>query len=400
MDYNKIINNVNVISGGAAWIPAFLNTKKKQGKHKEKKLIVIQLNGGNDGLNTIVPYGNDLYYKLRPKLGLKKNKILTINEELGFNFALKEFRKLYDQGQLSIINAVGYPDSNRSHFRSRDIWHSASTSRQNLETGWIGRYLDERTETTGRRHHAIEVDDSLSLAMKGNIYNGLAISHPRRFYRKTHKPFVNKLLRKIEKGEHHIHNPSAAYLYKTLVETNSSANYIREKAKIKSGKIRYARNAISHQLKSIAEFIRSGVDCNIYYADMAGFDTHSKQKNVHENLLELLDKSIGRFVADLKDCDQFKNTLILIISEFGRRAAENNSLGTDHGTANNVFIIGEKFKKAGIYNNPVSLSDLDLNSDLKHSLDFKRIYASILKNWLGADDEKILLGQYETLDFI
>lgn len=400
MNYNKIIKNIDLVSGGEEWIPAFIQNKDAKLSSQDNKLIIIQLSGGNDGLNTVVPYQNDLYYNLRPKLGLKQNKLITLDHDLAFNESLVGLSSLYDRGLLSIINAVGYPDPNRSHFRSMDIWQSGSKSRENWNTGWVGRYIDECTSQTGNRHVAIEADDSLSLAMKGENYNGLAVENPAKYFRGSNNRFIKKILRKIERNEHHVHNHGASYLYKTLVETVSSAAYIKEKSKIQASRTTYPRSILGKQLKSIAEFIQSGIQCSIYYATLSGFDTHSAQLKKQKNLLRRYDVAVSAFVKDLESMGHFENTLILTFSEFGRRVAENDSKGTDHGTANNVFLIGKQLKKAGFYNEAVSLTDLDINGDLNYKIDFKRIYATILKKWLNAEDQKILKANYAYLDVI
>ncbi len=359
-----------------------------------KKLVLIQLAGGNDGLNTIIPYRNDIYYKQRPKLAIHKNELLTASDELGFHKNLAPLKNLYDQGYLSIINNVGYPNPNRSHFRSTDIWHTASDSNEFLSTGWLGRYIDSQGKLP---HTGIEVDDSLSLIMKGNHINGIATQNAKTLFSNTNTPYFKKILE--NQNSKHLSEHNLGYLYKTMIEANSSAKYIYEKTKTYKSKVTYPNNKFSAQLKTTAEFINSHLDSKVYYLTMGGFDTHSAQESRHNKLFEVYGKSIEAFVKDLEQNDTFKDTLIVTFSEFGRRVKQNGSGGTDHGTANNLFIIGKNLKKKGFYNEQANLTDLD-NGDLKYTVDFRDIYATILDKWLEVDDKKILDKSFGKMNFI
>jgi uncharacterized protein (DUF1501 family) len=359
------------------------------------KLVIIQLSGGNDGLNTVVPYRNDLYYKARPSIALNKNKVIKLNDELGFHTNLTALKGLYDQGYLSIINNVGYPNPSRSHFRSSDIWQSASDSNKHIQSGWIGRYLDAYGN---KANQAIEIDDSLSLALKGNIKNGIAVRNASFLYKALQESNFNKIL-SYQNGAH-LSEHNLGYLYKTMIDAKSSANYLYEKTKDYTTIQTYPSNPLANQLKNVAQFINSGLDTKIYYTSLVGFDTHANQVNRQDHLLNIYAESVSAFVRDLKRQNTFKNTLVLTFSEFGRRVKQNAANGTDHGTANNVFIIGEKLKKQGLYNSLASLSDLDDNGDLKYEIDFRTIYATILNKWLQVDDERILNKSFSHLDFI
>ncbi len=359
------------------------------------RLVVIQLSGGNDGLNTVVPYRNDLYYKARPSIALNKNKVIKLNDDLGFHSNLTPLKRLYDQGYLSIINNVGYPNPNRSHFRSTDIWQSASDSNKHVQTGWIGRYLDAYGN---RADEAIEIDDSLSLALKGNRKNGIATRNASFLYKALQESNFNKIL--SYQNSTHLSEHNLGYLYKTMIDAKSSANYLFEKTQDYNAIQTYPVNPLANQLKSVAQFINSGLDTKIYYTSLVGFDTHVNQVDKQDHLLNIYADSVLAFVNDLKKQNTFKNTLILTFSEFGRRVKQNSANGTDHGAANNVFIIGEKLKRQGLYNNLASLSDLDDNGDLKYEIDFRTIYATILNKWLQVDDERILNKSFSHLDFI
>jgi len=360
-----------------------------------KKLVIIQLAGGNDGLNTIIPYHNDIYYRERPNLAIKKNNLIKVNDELGFHNTMGGLKNLYDQGYLSIINNVGYPNPNRSHFRSTDIWQTASDSNEYLTSGWVGRYIDIHGKMP---HTGIEVDDSLSLIMKGNNINGIATKNPRILFNNTQTPFFKKVIEHQQKN--HLSEHNLGYLYKTMIEANSSAKHIFQTSKTFNTTIEYSNNPFAKQLKTTATFINSRVNSKVYFMSMGGFDTHNAQSKRQEKLLDVYSKSIEVFVKDLKKNDTFKDTLILTFSEFGRRVKQNGSEGTDHGTANNVFIIGENLKKQGFYNDAPNLANLDNNGDLKYAVDFREIYATILDKWLAVNDESILNKSFSKLNFI
>jgi len=362
-----------------------------------KKLIIVQLSGGNDGLNTIVPYRNDIYYSMRPGLSLEENKILKLNEELGINSEMSKLKEIFDKGNLSIINSVGYPNPDRSHFRSMDIWQSGSGSDQYLSTGWIGRYLDSECETCKNLYSAIDVDSILNMSMKGERRSGIAVEDPKKFYMNSSERYLLEVADKSKHADHYDSNVS--YLYKTLVETTSSADYIYENSKIYKSKIDYPNSAFGRNLKTIAEMIISNLDTTVYYVSMSGFDTHINQKGRQERLLSELSNGLNSLTEDLRTNNRLDETLILTFSEFGRRVRQNASGGTDHGTANNLFLIGGNLKTAGIYNSQPDLTNLD-DGDLKYEIDFRSVYATILKKWLDAEDKLILGNDFNYLNFV
>ncbi len=296
---------------------------------------------------------------------------------------------------MSIINNVGYPNPNRSHFRSTDIWQTASESNEYLTSGWVGRYID----AYGKIPHAgIELDDSLSLIMKGENINGIATKNPAILYRNNQTPYFKKVLN--YQSDAHLSEHNLGYLYKTMIEANSSAKYIYETSKTYSGNTKYPDNPFGKQLKTTAEFINSNLNTKVYYVSMGGFDTHAGQTNRQNKLLQTYGEAIEVFVNDLEKNNTFKDTLILTFSEFGRRVQQNAAGGTDHGAANNVFIIGKQLKTAGIYNNAPNLFELDGNGDIKYTEDFRSIYATVLDKWLAVDDKKILNKSFSQLDFL
>jgi len=265
-----------------------------------------------------------------------------------------------------------------------------------LSTGWIGRYLDSNCQTCSDPYHAIEVDDKLSLALKGVNKKGLAVKDPARLYNNTRDPFFKNILNQEKDllGEDNL-----GYLYKTMIETSSSADYIQNTSKIYTSQTEYPKSGFSNQLKTVAKFICSGLRTRVYYVSLSGFDTHANQVAQQGNLLKQYSEGMSTFLKDLKLNDKLDDTLVFTFSEFGRRVEQNASKGTDHGTANNVHIFGGKLKKSGIYNHAPDLANLD-SGDLKYQVDFRQVYSTLLEKWLKVKDQHILNKSFEALDFI
>lgn len=390
---------ISSMASSMLFVPKFLKAFESNPFPNEngKILIVLQLTGGNDGLNTIIPYRNDIYYRSRPMIAIQKNDAISLTDDVGLNPSLKNCKKLFDQGYLTILNNVGYPDPNRSHFRSMDIWQSGSNSDQIINSGWLGRYFDslENSATNNRNSFAIEVDDTLSLAMKGENRTAIAVKNIEQFHKAAGNTFYKKLA--AHDAEHE--SKLAGYLYQTLRETTSSADYIYQQSKIYNSTQTYPETPLGKRMKTIGSLIVSGADTKVYYLSHGSFDTHVDQINRQQKLFEQLDDALFSLVTDLKQNNRFKDVLIMTFSEFGRRVEQNASNGTDHGTASNMFLISENLKKQGLYNPVTDLTNLD-NGDLKYQIDFKDVYNTILNKWLSTDGKLILNHQYSTLDFI
>lgn len=391
---------VSALASASLLVPRFLKSAdvlKSFGGSNGKILVVIQFSGGNDGLNSVIPFSNDIYYKLRPKISIKKNEVIKLNSELGLNNSLKFLKELFDEGNLSIVNSVGYPNPDRSHFRSMDIWQTASSSSEYINSGWIGRYLDSECMGCINSFKAIEADETLSLALKGDNQNGLAFQDINRFYQMSN----NKLYLDLQTLHTKTNNQNSAidFIYKTLADSTSNARLIYEKSKIYKSKQTFPNTQLSKNLKMISELIISGLETKVYYTSFSGFDTHINQNNKQNELLKQYSEALKAFIADLKQNNKFKDTAIFTFSEFGRRVEENASGGTDHGTANNVFIISGDLKKPGLYNQAPDLSDLE-NGDLKYKIDFRSIYQNILDGWLNSKSEKILNTSFKSLNIL
>ena len=378
------------LASGAFMVPVFLKPLEALASTQmngQRNLVIIQLSGGNDGLNTIVPFGDDSYYQKRSSIAIKPSDIIKLDDMQGFNPGLSPLKELYDQGWMSIINSVGYPNPDRSHFRSMDIWQTASDSNQFLSTGWIGRYLDSNCQTCRNPYTAIEVDDTLSLALKGSSMKGIAVQDPAKLYQETREPFFKDLAHDAQ-GEH-LNEDNLGYLYKTMIETYSSAEYIQQTSKIYAVKGTYPNTQLGNQLKTISKFINSGLSTRVYYVSLSGFDTHVGQQNQQNKQLSVYADAVAAFIKDLNQTGKLNDTLVMTFSEFGRRVEQNASNGTDHGTANNVLLFGGQIKKPGIFNEAPNLSDLD-NGDLKYQIDFRQVYATILDKWLGVINAQVL----------
>lgn len=382
------------LASASFMVPKFLKAMNLPAamEMKGKVLVILQLSGGNDGLNTIIPTKNDVYFRERQTIAV--NNALRLTDDAGINPALSFFKQLYDNGEMAVLNNVGYPRPDKSHFRSMDIWQSASKSNEFLETGWIGRYLDEACYNCGHPTQALEINDMLSLALKGEHNKAFAFKDPAKMYRTSQEAYFKSLY-----DHHDHHDETVAYLYQTLGSTIGNAGYIFEKSKAKKTDTIYPNSALGKDFKTIASLIKSDINTSVYYLELGSFDTHVNQKQRQENLFKTMNKAVEAFVTDLKQNGLFKDVMIMSFSEFGRRVAQNASGGTDHGTANQMFFLSGGLKKKGILNALPDLQKLD-QGDLIYTEDFRKVYATVLKNWLNADAAKVLGWKNGMYDFI
>ena len=404
MNRRDFIRN-SALASASMMVPGFLKAfgAGKNGLYSApanttgKRLVVIQLSGGNDGLNCVVPFRNDLYYKARPSLGLKGDDIINITDDVALNSNLRGLADLFNNGSMAIINSVGYPNPNRSHFRSMDIWQSASDENQYVYSGWVGRYLDASCNgTCAKPYTAVELDDTLSLSLKGDEMKGLAFSNPGLLQSTSQNPIIRGVANNYKPNNEH---SEVEYLQKTLAETMESADYIYAHSKTFKSSRSYPSNVFGNRLKTIAELICSGCESSVYYISLPGFDTHAAQKGHQQRALKTLSEGLSEFCKDLKDNNKFDETVIMTFSEFGRRVAQNASGGTDHGTANNIYVISGKLSKAGIYNAMPDLQNLD-EGDLIYNVDFRQVYATMLEKVLGSNSEKILGKKFDLMGFV
>ena len=391
---------ISSLASTAIWMPKFLNAFNNLDQAAvpagNKVVVVIQFSGGNDGLNTVIPISNDLYYTNRPKLAIAKERALKLTNDIALHPELTSLQALHNNGHLGILNNVGYPNPDRSHFRSMDIWHTASPSNQYWNNGWLGRYLDHQCAGCDKPTYALEFDDVLGLALKGKEQNGLAFKSPSAFYNNANSKIFEaiKANRVAQANEQPVD-----YLYKTLTSTINSAKYILDQSKRRPTTASYPATEIGNSFKTISSLIQSDINTKVYYVSLGSFDTHTQQNATQSRLFKQLNDALLAFTNDLKAANRFNDVLTFTFSEFGRRVAQNANNGTDHGSASNMFFISGGLKQKGILNELPDLVNLN-NGDLKYTVDFKQVYATVLKNWLGANDEKILGAKFEKLNFV
>jgi len=378
MDRRKFLSITGTFTGGSLLLPDFLYSFGTRNNLVlgEQCVVFVQLNGGNDGLNTFIPFEDALYYNLRPTIAISKTEVLNSAKGMAFHPALKGFASIQQNGDLSVIQNVGYPNPVRSHFRSQEIWQTAPTHQEYLNNGWLGRYLDlqckEHQPTAG-----INLDNIDNLALKGEEPNSITVKEPNRFRTKS----------KAENEGQLSDNPQLDFVRKIANSVIEGSDDI-QKALTKSAPsdVIYPKTDLAKNLEWISKLIKGNLNSKVYYTSLGGFDTHDNQLAIHKNKLTELNDAVYSFYEDLKKSQQLQNVTIVVFSEFGRRVKDNGR-GTDHGTAAPMFVIGGNNRGKIIGNNP-NLSDLD-NGDLKHQIDFRSVYASILKNKLAFDSSKI-----------
>lgn len=385
-------------------------------------LVLLQLAGGNDGLNTLVPHGDDAYYKARPRIALPKKDILSISDYAGLHPKLTGLHTLYGEGNLGMIQGVGYPNPNRSHFRSTEIWQTASDSEKNESQGWLGRYFDNCCRGADPATVGIAIAGQTPQAFASPIPKGIAFSNPQQFRYMSEAAndpaSADKFMREMNQpaAEHSSLTENAGgsigmlsgsadndgstveFLQRTALGAQMSSDKILEITRKTKSSVNYPTSQLGNSLNLVSRLIAGGLPTRVYYVSQGGFDTHANQLPAHERLMTDLNAAISAFVADLKAQGNFNRVLMLSFSEFGRRVSENASGGTDHGAAAPLFVLGGGVKP-GLYGNYPSLTDLH-DGDLKFNTDFRSVYATALENWLGAPSEMVLGKKYPLLPFI
>lgn len=383
-------------------------------------LVVLQLAGGNDGLNTLVPFGDDAYYEARPALAIAKDDTLKLNDHLGFAPQLAGMKGLYDSGDLAVVQGIGYPNPNRSHFRSTEIWQTATDANGTSTTGWLGRYFDhacagsDPDPTVGV---SVSKKQPQSFGAKKNP--GISLSAPE-FYRwlqgKHPDEMAEDVFRDLNQPDENEEMTGASideiagkgggrdgenvldFLERTALDAQVSSDKIMEIARRHKGKTRYPGNKLAQSLSLVSRMIAGGLQSRVYYVSHGGFDTHRQQGNSHPRLLTDLDSSLKAFFKDLKEQGNYKRVTVMTFSEFGRRVKENASGGTDHGAAAPLFVAGGGVK-GGLYGKHPSLADLN-RGDLKFTTDFRNVYATMLDKWLKSPSKAVLGQQFEALKFM
>jgi uncharacterized protein (DUF1501 family) len=366
-------------------------------------LVVVQMGGGNDGLNTVVPYSDDAYHQVRPTIGIAEKTVLTLDDRIGLNPAMAGFLELYHEGHLAIVQGVGYPNPNRSHFEATQIWETASPDRP-LATGWLGRYLDRIVPVTNTTQQAdlftaVTLGDTVPTALIAQHVDVPAIGALNTYGYNSGKDTASKATAGVlYDGAKPGQSP-----YLELIETTSrnalhGGDVLKAKLAGYKAMADYPNDPFSQQLKLAAAIIGSRVGTRVIFVSIGSFDTHAGQRAQQDRLLGYLANGMLAFYKDLAAHDLANNVLALTFSEFGRRVAQNASNGTDHGTAMPLFVMGGKVK-GGIYGSHPSLTDLD-NGDLKFATDFRAVYATVLEKWMGREPNQIIAGAYDTVAFV
>jgi uncharacterized protein (DUF1501 family) len=364
-------------------------------------LVLVQLAGGNDGLNTVVPYADPHYRRLRPTLALGREDLVNIDDTLAFHKACAPLHALLRDGKLGIVQNVGYPNPNRSHFRSTEIWETASDSQQFLATGWLGRYFDNAcgglpAGTPCGVNISNEVPQSFLSAEAHPTFSLLPNQRGGRENRAS-LALLESMLKQPGSG-HDDHDGNAGYLRHTMMDALVTEKRFQQILSDYRTGTDYPGNPFAASLKNVAALIAAGNATRVYYVSLGGFDTHSNQPNQHANLLKTLSEGLAAFQKDLESKRLDGQVLTMTFSEFGRRPSENESRGTDHGTAAPLFVLGSRVK-AGLHGSAPSLA-VERNEDLKFSTDFRAVYSTVLQRWLGCDSRQILGADYTPVGFI
>lgn len=378
---------------------AFANDVVGTGVPSDNILVVVQLSGGNDGLNTVIPITDDVYHKSRPTIGIS-DRAHKLDDHLSLNPGMQPFKELFDDGKLAVINGCGYPQPNRSHFRSMEIWQTANPI--NYEpTGWLGHYVDHMLRGTEGLLKAVNIGPELPQALVADHDMVPSIQSVDDFRIRTDiaaqrdAKLEEEIIRQLNGVKQT--NPAMEYLSRQATDAIIEADQIRKVVTGYKPDADYP-NALGSNLKLIAQLISGNLGTKLFYCQTSGFDTHANQPGQHERLLNNISASIQAFYKDMKAKGLADKVTVMCFSEFGRRVAQNSSAGTDHGTAAPMFVVGGKVK-GGLYGAYPSLADLD-HGDLKYTTDFRRVYATLLDKWLNADSAAILKNKFETMAFL
>ena len=368
---------------------------------REKTLVVIQLTGGNDFMNTLVPYTNEHYYDARKKIVIGQNDVLPINKTLGINNNAAPLKRLFDEGKVAIVQGIGYPNSNRSHFRGMDIWHTCEPDRVGSE-GWLGLAIKDLDPKSENVLTGINIGQGLPRAMSvagvpvtsvGDLesYGVMNKIEQERLKERSLQAFKDIYGQAIGSGQ------VAEYIGKTGLDVLKGADLLADVASKYQSSIEYADNSIAKSLRDVARLHFADLGTRVFYTNHGGYDTHANEMPAHPKLLTDLSGAISDFMDDLEEHNAADDVSILVFTEFGRRMRDNGS-GTDHGSGGGAFLIGKNVK-GGLYSEYPSLNpnDWEHGEDLKHTIDFRGIYGTVLDQWLGLDARPIVKGEFEQI---
>ena len=398
-DFVNLTATGSVVFGFGGTAPRFLAHAAKKAKSQENVLVVVQLSGGNDGLNTVIPFDNDDYRKARPSLAINRKEVHKINDELAFHPVLKGFSELYQQGQLAVVQGVGYPNPNRSHFESMDFWHTCVRKSEKRDSGWLGRTVDQLEKDRAIDIAALHLgEEKQPLALLSRTYRVPSVRSLEQFRLNLSRQESLGEIRKLIESRRKQTNALLEFVQASAGTAIDVSKEFEQKGKSYHPKASYPATALGEKLKTVAQLIQSGLQTRIYYVELAGFDTHSQQAGAHNSLLRQLGDAVFAFQSDISGQGHGDRVLTVCFSEFGRRVEENASKGTDHGTAAPMFLVGDRVK-AGLIGKHPSLKDLD-EGDLKFHTDFRRVYAAILENWFQCNSKEILGSRFRPLSVL
>jgi len=357
-------------------------------------LVVLELSGGNDGLNTVAPYGDDAYYRLRPTIGLKAAGLRKIDDHFGFNRGMVGFERLFKDGKLAIVHGCGYDNPSFSHFTSMAYWQTAAPN-SGEQYGWVGRVADA-IRPDAPSNFLVNIDSHQSLAVRSKTHVPVVFDDPNKFMREAFSEERDVLGQVADNGQ--VTNPSRRYLLDIARSANDASALVRQAWANYKSPVDYG--IASLDLPKVVALIDAGMPTRLYYVSYRNnaFDTHVFQNDLHQRLLTYTSDAVSAFMQDLKRIGRDKDVVLMIFSEFGRRVPENTSLGTDHGAANLMFVAGNHVK-GGHYGKIPSLTALDPGDNLMYTTDFRRVYATMIAGWLGyKNTQDLLKGSFEAFD--
>jgi uncharacterized protein (DUF1501 family) len=378
--------------------PSFLRAAARDSHTDGHRLVVIEMAGGNDGLNTVIPWKDPEYRHHRPELAIPESEVLKISGGLGLNPALRGFADLLEAGRLAIVQGVGYDNPNRSHFESMDIWHTCQRKQESRVSGWLGRYLEANSVPAGTDPPGIHLgSDKQPFALMSRSVRVPSIRSLDEFrLRGAEDEAFRMAVQELADARRTEDGGLLDFVQSSTSSAIEASERIAATSRSYKAATEYPATDLSQKLKTIARLIDAELASTIYYVQINGFDTHARQAGAHTSLLRQVGNAVHAFLTDMSAHGFGDHVSVMCFSEFGRRVAENASAGTDHGTAGPMFIAGSQVNSGVIGKHP-SLSDLS-NGDLKHHTDFRQVYAAVLQNWLGCDSEEILMGRFAPVD--
>ena len=386
------------VSAAALPMPLFAQAAaalEGQARSKGKILVVLELSGGNDGLNTLIPYGDDAYYHQRPNIGIPRKDVRPIDDHFGFSRGMAGFERLYKSGKLAIVHGCGYENPSFSHFTSMAYWHTAAPN-SGEQYGWVGRLADA-IAPEAPPNFLVNIDSRQSLAVRSHRHVPVVFDDPNKF---SQEVFFDEreALPPTAAANQQIANPSRRFLLDTAQSAKQASALVREAWSKYHSPVDYG--VVGLDLPKVAALIDAGMPTRLYYTAYRNnaFDTHVFQNDTHKRLLTYASDAVAAFLQDLERIGRADDVVVMVFSEFGRRVPENVNLGTDHGAANLMFVAGKRVK-GGQYGTIPSLSKLDPGDNLIYTTDFRRVYATMIAGWLGLNDTRELLnGEFEPFD--